>query len=238
MKTGITINGTPVDVPSSFDEVTFGQFLNLKDAKTDAETMSALTGIEVDVCVQLSSEIMDVILAPAANLGEVEHVDDPTIFCKPVPTNIGAMAYARKVNCDALAKRYNDEEMVGRMVAIYCAEGIDDEDIEQAYEQLHNEPFSHVISAGKVISDQLKKMAESEAKIPSPDYESEEIRAGIKNFSKYGVWGVVRGIALRHGCKIEDVYKWSYNSVLLELKYSSEESAYQRKLNRILNPKK
>lgn len=238
MKTGITINDIPVEVPASFDEITFGQFIELKQATTDAETMSVLTGIDVEVCKLIPTETMDVILAPAANLGDVEHIDNPFIFGRPVPTNIGTMEYARKVNCDGLARNYQDEEMVGRMVAIYCADGIEDEDIEASYDNVLKEPFTQVISAGKVISEQLKKLSESEAKIPSPEYESEELRAGIKNFAKYGVWGVVRGIALRHGCRMEDVYSWSYNKVLLELKYSAEESAYQRRLNRILNPKK
>lgn len=237
MRTGITINDTPVEVPSSFDEITFGQFIKLKEAETDSETMSVLTGIDVEVCKLIPTETMDVILAPASNLGDIEHIDKPLIFGKPVPTNIGQLEYARKVNCDNLSRNYKDEEIVGRMVAIYCADGIDDKDIEAAYSEVLNESIVNVISAGQVISEQLKQLQKSEEKIPPPSYESEELRAGIKEFSKYGVWGVVRGIALRHHCTMEDVYKWSYNSVLLELRYSAEENAYQRKLNRILSKK-
>lgn len=200
--------------------------------------MCVLTGIELDVCKNVSPELMNVILAPASDFGDVEYLDNPTVLGKDVPDNLGKMEYARKVNCDGLSRNYKDEEMIGRMVAIYMAEGIEDEDIQATYELILNESFANVVSAGKLISDQLKKMAESEAKIPAPQYESAELQAGIKNFSKYGVWGVVRGIALRHGCKMEDVYKWSYNKVLLELKYSAEENSFQRRLNRILNKPK
>ena len=238
MKTGITINGKPVEVPSSFDELTFGQFLRLKESETDAETMCVLTSIELEVCKNIAPELMNVILAPASDLGEVVYLDKPTVLGKPVPDNLGKMEYARKVNCDNLSRNYKDEEMVGRMVAIYMAEGIEDEDIEATYNLILNESFTNVVSAGKMISEQLVKMSESEAKIPSPQYESAELQAGIKNFSKYGVWGVVRGIALRHGCKMEDVYSWSYNTVLLELKYSAEENSFQRRLNRIMNKPK
>ena len=238
MKTSITINDKPVEVPSSFDELTFGQFLRLKESNTDAETMCVLTGIELDVCQNISPELMNVILAPASDLGEVVYLDKPTVLGKPVPDNLGKMEYARKVNCDNLSRNYKDEEMVGRMVAIYMAEGIEDEDIEATYNLILNESFTNVVSAGKMISEQLVKMSESEAKIPSPQYESAELQAGIKNFSKYGVWGVVRGIALRHGCKMEEVYSWSYNTVLLELKYSAEENSFQRRLNRIMNKAK
>lgn len=238
MKTGITINDKTVEVPYSFDELTFGQFLRLKESNTDAETMCVLTGIELDVCNNVSPELMNVILAPASDFGDVEYLDSPKVLGKDVPDNLGKMEYARKVNCDNLSRNYKDEEMIGRMVAIYMAEGIEDEDIETTYNLILNESFTNVVSAGKLISDQLKKMAESEAKIPAPQYESAELQAGIKNFSKYGVWGVVRGIALRHGCKMEEVYSWSYNTVLLELKYSAEENSFQRRLNRIMNKPK
>lgn len=238
MKTGVTINGQPIEIPVTWEEVKFGQFLSMKDSDTDAEMLAALSGLNVETCKLIEPDIIAAIILPSTELGEPEIVNDPIIFGKPVPKAIGKLEYARKVNCDNLSRRYNDEEMVGRMVAIYCADGIEDKDIEDSYSRLLNEPFQMVISAGKLISDQLVQLQKSEEKIPSPIYESEELSAGIKDFSKYGIFGVVRGIALRHGCKLEDVYAWPYNSVLLELRISAEESAYQRRLNRIMNRKK
>lgn len=238
MKTAVSINGQPIEVPSDWNEITYGQFLRLKDVKTDTETLSIFTGLDVETCQQINPSVLEAILSPVNELGELPTIDNPLIFGKTVPASIGKLEYARKVNCDNLHRKYKDEEVVGRMVAIYCAEGIEDEDIEATYEQIMNEPITQVISAGKIISDQLVKLQKSEEKIPSPQYENEELRAGIKEFAKYGIFGLVRGIALRHGCTMEDVYKWSYNSVLLELRISAEENAYQRKLNKILNSKK
>ena len=237
MKTGVTINDQPIDIPTTWDEITFGQFLRMKEA-TDAEALHILTGIDLELCQQIKPEILEAILSPVSELGEVVFNDEPIISNNPVPTSIGKLEFSRKVNCDNLARKYEDEEMVGRMVAVYCAEGTEDEDIEATYELILNEPFTSVVSAGKLISDQLIELKKSEDKIRPPEYENEELRAGIKDFSKYGIFGLVRGIALRHGCTLEDVYGWSYNSVLLELKYSSDENAYQRKLNRIMSQKK
>lgn len=236
MKTALKINGVSVDVPCEWSEVTFGQFLKLKDADTDAKMLHVLTGIDVDVCEKIDETYLNAILLPIAELGDVPD-GEALVFGKEAPDNIGRMEYARKVNCDNLSRKCENEELIGRMVAVYMADGIEDEDIEDAYNRVLDEPFPNVIAVGKVISEQLKKLRESEDKIPNPSYESEELRAGIKDFSKYGVYGLVRGIALRYGCMIEDVYKWSYNSVLLELKYASDENAYQRKLNRILSKK-
>lgn len=235
MKTAITINGKPVEVPSSWDEITYGQYLRLKDVETDAETLSIFTGLDLETCQQINPNVIEAILLPTSELGEVPFNDSPTILNKPVPEAIGKLEYARKVNCDNLHRKYKDEELVGRMVAIYCANGIEDEDIEATFEQIMFEPITNVISAGKVISDQLIVLQKSEEKIPQPSYENEELRAGIKEFAKYGIFGLVRGIALRHGCTMDSVYKWPYNSVLLELRISAEENAYQRKLNKIMN---
>jgi hypothetical protein len=81
-------------------------------------------------------------------------------------------------------------------------------------------------------------MQKAEESIKAPEYESEEYLAGIGDFKKYGVFGLVRGIALRFHCTKDDVYKWSYNSEILELRYSADESAYARKLNKALSRKK
>jgi len=238
LKTAITINDQPVHVPTSWAEITFGQFIAMKAATTDAETLAALTGLTLHVCEQVPPEIAAIIIQPTTAMGDVDPTDAPMIMGKAVSTSIGGMEYARKVNCDALPKAYTDEILVARMVAIYCADGIEDEDIEQAYLGVLLEPFSEVASAGKLISDQLLAMRKGEESIKAPEYESEEYSAGINDFKKYGVFGLVRGIALRHHCTKEDVFRWSYNSVILELRYSADESAYQRKLNKILSRKK
>lgn len=233
MKTAIKIDGQPVNVPSSWNELTYGQSLRLNEA-TDYELMHVLTGIELNVCQRVRPELIAAILYPSTVMGEPEIIDKPLIFGKEVPRKIGTMEFARKVNVDAL----KDDDRVGRMVAIYCAEGIEDEDIELTYRLILDEPFNNVLSAAKIISDQLILLKKSEEKIQAPQYESEELRAGIKDFSKYGVFGLVRGIALRHHCTMEDVYHWTYNSVLLELRISADESAYQRRLNHNLSRKK
>ena len=233
MITAIKIDGQPVSVPSTWHELTYGQSLRLMDA-TDVEAMHVLTGIGLDVCQRVRPELIAAIVYPSTVMGEPELIDSPMIFGNEVPRRIGSMEFARKVNVDAL----KDDDRVGRMVAIYCADGIEDEHISASYSRVMNEPFTHVLSAAKIISDQLISLKKSEEKIQSPEYESEELRAGIKDFSKYGVFGLVRGIALRHHCTFEDVYRWPYNSVLLELRISADENAYQRRLNRILSSKK
>ena len=234
----IKINGKPVFIPSDWGELTFGQFLSIQKSKTDAEILSAVTGIELETCEQLQPDMASALLSPLL-LFVNEEV--PEVINSPltVPDRIGKKEYARKINCDAAAKKYTGIELFGKFVSIYCCDGIQDEQISEFEKEVNNHLFINVYHAGKVIIEQLNKLNESEKKIPQPQYRSEEIQAGVNEFKKFGVAGLVRSIALRWGVSKETIYNWSYNEVLIELKISAEESRYQRKLNEILSkPKK
>lgn len=240
MKTALKINDIPVEIPVSWDELTFGQFLSISKAETDAEILSGVTGIELQLCDQVNPELLSILLHPLIELmHEQPPMTEPTFICgEPFPEKIGRKEFARKVNCDAAMNKLKGMELIGRMVSIYLATGIQDEDIQNFEKKVLCENFICVFSAGQKLIEQLNKLNESEKKIPSPNYRSEEIRAGINDFKKYGVMSLVRGIALKWGISKDDVFKWSYNEVLLELKISADENSYQRKLSEILNPKK
>lgn len=238
MKTAVTINGQAVTIPATWDEVTFGQALALNGAKTDAEVLAAVSGIDLAICEAIRPEQLAAIVWPVNALDELPTSDEWTLPV-PMPKALGSMEFARKVNVDGLVRLNLDPiEMMGRMVAIYCATGIEDEDIERCYSEVLTWPFPSVADAGRYLSEQLAVMVKAEEGIRSPEYESEEWQAGIDEFKKYGTFGLVRGIALRHHCTDVDVYRWSYNKVVLELRYAADENAYQRKLNRILSKKK
>ncbi len=234
----IKINGKPVFIPSDWSELTFGQFLSIQKALSDTSILAAVSGLEQDVCDGLSADMVSALLSPLLLFvnEEVPEVETNTLN---VPLKIGKMEYARKINCDAAAKKYTGIELFGKFVSIYCCDGIQDEQISAFEKEVNNHLFINVYHAGKSIIEQLNKLNESEKKIPQPQYRSEEMQAGVNEFKKFGVAGLVRSIALRWGVSKETIYNWSYNEVLIELKISAEESRYQRKLNEILSkPKK
>jgi hypothetical protein len=238
LKTAITINGQPVNIPAEWEDITLKQAIQLHSAKTDAEILAAVSGLDLEVCENIRPMQLAAIVWPINALGEMPSLDEWTLSL-PKPKSLGSMEFARKVNVEGLARlKLIDTELIGRTVAIYCANDIDDKDIEDCYLRLLNEPFIAVAAAGQYISSQLAEMSKAEAAIKPAEYESEEWQAGISDFKKYGTFGLVRGISLRHHCSDEDVYRWSYNKVLLELQYAADENAYQRKLNKILNKKK
>ena len=238
MKTAVTINGQYVTIPASWEDVTLSQAIALSASKTDAEVLAAVSGIDIETCNAIRPDQLAAIIWPINAMGELPASNEWSLSL-PKPKALGSMEFARKVNVDALARLNLDPiEVMGRIVSIYCADGIEDEDIERCYSQVLAMPFPSVADAGRYLSEQITAMAKAEAAIKSPEYESEEWQAGIDEFKKYGTFGLVRGIALRHHCADEDVYRWSYNKVVLELQYAADENAYQRKLNKILSKKK
>lgn len=218
--------------------MTLSQAIALNVAKTDAEIFAAVSGIDIETCNNIRPEQLAAIIWPINAMGELPTADEWTLVL-PKPKALGSMEFARKVNVDALARLNLDPiEHLGRVVAIYCAEGIEDEAIGECWKRVLDLPFPSVADAGRYLAEQLAAMSKAEAAIKSPDYESEEWQAGIDDFKKYGTFGLVRCICLRHHCSDEVVYRWSYNKVVLELQYAADENAYQRKLNRILSKKK
>lgn len=240
MKSPIKINGKNLEIPISWDEITFGQFLNITKSTTDAEILAAITGIEKELCEQVNTELLSVLLSPLVELIKEEPPTvEPELICgQSFTKDIGKKEFARKVNCDAAFKKLQGMDLIGRITAVYLAQGIEDEDIEKFYNNMLHERFIYVLSSGRNLIEQLNKLNEIEKKIPSVRHRPEEVRAGIDRFKKYGVVGLVRGIALRWGISKDDVFKWSYNDVLTELFIGADESNYQRELQEILNPKK
>lgn len=235
MKTAIKINGKPVTIPTTWEELTYKQYAAL--SKDQSEAFEALTGVSANGIDPL---VISSILSPLALLIEQPKPDVKVtqVSGRDIPQRIGKLEFARKSNVNGAFKKYKDIELLFKITCIYCAPGIEDEDIESFEQILVNEQLLNIISAGEQILQQLNELSKSEAKIKKPDYRAEEWQAGVNDFKKYGDFGLVRGIALRYGCTIEDVFKWSYNKVLMELKISADESAYQRKLNDILSKRK
>jgi hypothetical protein len=237
LKTAITINGQTVTISATWEELTLKQAIALNIAKTDAEVLASVSDIDADTCAKINPQQLAAIIWPINAMGELPTSDEWSLPLTK-PKALGSMEFARKVNVDGLARlKLEPIEVLGRVVAIYCATGIEDTDIESCYSDVLNMPFPSVADAGRYLTNQLAEISKMEAAIKTPDYESEEWQAGISDFKKYGTFGLVRGIALRHHCSDEDVYRWSYNKVVLELQYAADENAYQRKLNKILSNK-
>ena len=239
MNTSVIINGQPVNLPFDWNDVTVQQFICIKQNKQSFEILSMLSGIDSAICKHIDIETISLILSPVAAMldTEIPVIDVNEVAGVKVPNNIGVLQFARKVNADSAFKKSQDEFFFLKLAAIYLAAGSQDEDILAMEEKLLTEQFVKVVSVGHKLFKNYVLLCKSESKIAAPEYEPEEIAAGIKDFQKYGVFGIVRSIALRYSKDTEEVFGWSYNRVLLELKMSADENKFERKLRSIVNRK-
>lgn len=240
MKTALIINDVPVELAYSWEELTCQQYFDVIRSQDDVGAFAALTGIDAGICKQMQPDVLKTILEPVRKFmqEEIPVYEIKSIAGKSAPEDIGKKEYARKANVDHYAKKVSQIELLFKTACIYLSSGIEDEDIKATEQELMKEKFTDVISIGSDLFKNYILLCKSESKIPAPQYEPEELQAGVKDFQKYGVHGLVRSIALRWGVSTDDIYKWPYNKVLLEIRITADENSYERRLRKILSPKK
>lgn len=240
MKTALIINDVPVELAYSWEELSCQQYFDVIRSQDDVGAFAALTGIDAGICKQMQPDVLKTILEPVRKFmqEEIPVYEIKSVAGKTAPEDIGKKEYARKANVDYYSKKVSQVELLFKISCIYLAAGIEDEDITAVENELLKEKFTDVISIGSDLFKNYILLCKSESKIPAPEYEPEELQAGVKDFQKYGVHGLVRSIALRWGISTDDVYKWPYNKVILEIRITADENSYERRLRRILSPKK
>lgn len=197
---------------------------------------SILTGLSKGTVEQLSEEIIEIIITPCK-----EWVDgglpEATEHSFKLPEDIQQMEFARRINAEYLLKNCNFFVGCSKLLSIYLAASIEDEDIEKKWAELMLMPCIEVIAAGKQLLKQYEKLCEDEAKLPKPIRRNEEQRAGIKELDKFGIFAFVDGLAKGDILKHDEIYKQPYAKVMLKARMNTEVSNYQIRLSDIINKK-
>lgn len=233
------INGKPIEMPTGWHGITVELYhAIMNDAKAGTyDCLGLITGVDPKQLPQWFGDAAITMLGEAM-AGELPTEPVSLINGNELPSDIGSLEFARKVNADiAISKIKDPIEVALLVVASYLADGIDDSDIDNAKADLAGVTIPELWGAFLFINGQMKAMAEQEAKMPTFTPTNDEYRAGVDVFKKYGIFALVRQLALRYGQTFEQVYAWSYNQVMLELRYSTEEAIYTRRLHEILNRK-
>jgi hypothetical protein len=161
------VNGNPVQIPSSWDEVTFGQFLKLVDAKDYTQILSAVLDMPPEI------------IAKADFVG-LRHVYRALKFVQtqaPVeqyPKKIGKYEIPKDISFQSVGQfealrneiikaqgmdLHGQTKALAVYAAIYCQPQNGDEfDIEKSYwlsESFMSYPCTEVMSAGSFFRDNL-----------------------------------------------------------------------------------
>lgn len=236
IKTAITIDEKPVHIPSGWQDVTMGMFILLMEPIDSSQLCSILTGLSKGTVEQLSEQTIEIIISPC-NEWVGEKLPDVTEHSFKLPDDIQQMELARRINAEYMLKDCNFFVGFSKLLSIYLAASIEDEDIEKMWAELMMKPCIEVIAAGKQLFKQYQRLCEDEAKLPKPTRRNEEQRAGIKELDKFGIFAFVDGLAKGDILKHDEIYKQPYAKVMLKARMNTEVSNYQIRLSDIINKK-
>lgn len=220
---------------ASWEHVTFEEFLLLSEnAKIESEAertlrnISILSGIQVDILNQFSSESIEA-LKPFLEFIDV--VDD--LFTLPVPThvanvNIGMESWGKLESAKQYIMIANDSLMpiVPNLLDIYCPiEGFKSLPMVQSY------PIARAIIMK--LDEFFKKYTRLNDYKPS----SEQIAAGIDKLNQYGFFATLHSIAGGDPLKYDDMLNQPADTIYQTLLMDFEVSEYQKRLQEKLNKK-
>lgn len=159
MKITITINGKPEcrELPTSWPQVTFGQFIELVDCLDDpCKVLSVFTGIGPDVIRNSQIQNLETIIAVLSFLnGQPPTVIPKAILGYPVPTDLGLETIAQFEDLKNELKTVNAETPVKEQflkyplyVATYCIKPYSWQEAEKLAPKFLNAPASEVLAIG------------------------------------------------------------------------------------------
>ncbi len=163
MKITITLNGVKVEknIPQTWKEVTFGQFVKLSKAKNDlAEIISVFTDIEPDIIRK--AQIGNIVLIEHAlsfiQSDKIDFTPPETLIGIKVPKNPEELPIARYEDFKIEAKEMETVgiEKYAVMCAIYLVDPYDHSKAEELSKEVLNAPCEEVMATGVFISMRLK----------------------------------------------------------------------------------
>lgn len=107
MKINVTINGTkvPKEIPTSWNEVNFKQFLGLQDCGNDrAKALALITDIDYDVLVKAKIDNIDLVLMA------LSFIDRPLVYS--VPKELIGYAIPKDLNFESIAQFQDLKEAI------------------------------------------------------------------------------------------------------------------------------
>lgn len=253
----VKVGENAIPVPENWGEVTLDMYNRLTswDGKDMNELLSKLTGHSAFVLV--NTDLLSPIIERLTWLSKIP--DTPEL---PDTVYVGGKSinYPRDISQD----RFQCKIMMDKNLSDHAAQNLS---VTEAmtftlaaylYEPFHGKPFSihriddvndfmthtgamsllDALSIGGMYHDQGRDLTERwNLALTGGNYTNEQIRAGVKRFEKYGVWGMVHNLTGKLHMNREEIMQLPYQEVFLSLLYDKESAEYQTKLHQILNPK-
>ena len=214
----VIINKQKYNVPTSWDDVTYSQWLNTLNETDTLKLASFITDIPLNYLEALSDFQLNKI-GYLLNFLKTE-IDGN---CQIDVVDIRLDEWGKKIELQQLVEKNKDNLLpfLKNIVKIYVQN--DNDNIVYVYKMAFN------------LLDQLKQTLEIESEQLHVRPTSEQINAGLDMFDEFGVMNTIKAVALGNILNFDNVLKIKYNVVFLFLKMSKTETIYQENYRKLLN---
>jgi hypothetical protein len=246
--------GIKYNCPTSWYEITFKQWKDLKSTKDDLEILTILTGIPKNKIERLSDKSifnLSIAISFISTPLKIEEYDVPEGFKinerKKIPyvKDIKEKEYGQKIYLQHLLIENKDDEqkIIEESVLIYSQPYIDNKKfeldrIEELKNSLDNVFFVDLYAIAIAYSKQLQSIIETEARELKVNPTYEQKMAGVDMFSRFGVMNTVKALANNDILNYEKVLRIEYNIVFIHLLINKTETKYQENYRKVLEQKR
>jgi hypothetical protein len=253
-------NDIKFQLPADWNDVTLNQAIALSKLNHENENyihikiLSILSGLEEKICSNIHLEDFTKYILPVLQFINQTFNQD-ALMNQELPKHIlssslnvnkiysaGQMVWAQHLTFENISgnKSINDLQKIPKIIAICIQDPnkFNEEEINDIADKVLNlYLFDALAIAGyylKIISEFYKR-----ANLKSSDnYTSEQIRAGIKEFDKFGAFNSIDALAGGDITKWEEVVRLPMSDVVLKMKMNQQQYSYDKKYHEIINKKR
>jgi predicted O-linked N-acetylglucosamine transferase (SPINDLY family) len=217
-----------IQIPTSYEDLTFGQILSIDKAKTHDEILKEILEDNYQYLNYVYPYLEFLRHEFKLPTTENKHIKiNDEIYLVP---NIRSKSFGHKIYFGQLLKNKDVFQNMCRMVACYLTDKLSDENISKIYIELFKCNFFDVYGVYLNLINQYNELVRLENLIPKPPTTAQEKNAGIEKFSELGDFNTIDLIATRNNYKHEEVECLSYEIIFLLLHRINRLSIYETNL--------
>jgi len=224
----VKINKVEYSIKTSWNELTYGEYLNIVEAEDELTSVSILSSIPVDYLLRMDEESLNKL---TACLSFMQELPSEEVEAK----DIRESSFGQKILFQQKAKELSQMRVLGVALAIY---EYNYKELEESLLEVFKLPFTYVYCLGLNYIEQLGKICEIEAEHLKSDVTNEQKRAGIDMFNEFEVMNTIDSLAGGNILNYEKVLEIDYNTVFIKLKMLKFASQYKENYAKIMSKKK
>lgn len=249
-----------VELPTDWDEVTLQQAIKLSSIPESSEydnnihILSSLTRLTENECSRIAVQDYVTYLLPMLQFIN-EQFDENDLMNQPLPDKVylglrkfdkyyppGQMIWAQHLNFESIAsnKKLNDLQKIPDIIAtcIQKPDQYSEEVSEELKPFILKLPLFEAMSISGYYLKAITSFYKTSKLNSKEEYTNEQIRAGIKEFSKFGAFNSIDALAGGDITKWEAVVRLPMSDVVLKLKMNQQQYRYEKKYHDIMLKKK